>query len=358
MALKIIPFISSVMRRFIPSPSGHEIRAAVRVGLAVGLPLLTIFAMGRLDLAVFAAFGALTALYGHSEPSGRRVGTQLVVAVALTLTMAAATFFAAAQGPTWLLGVLLVAVVLCSGALGAVMGWVPRGEIFFVLVLLVLAGIPATWTKALVGTAVGLGAALFSVALTVLDRTLAGDTGKPDRLRDRIAARLASIERRQHVISVVAATVGVLAAWLAALALGIGHPYWASVVVTALMPALLSSRVRSRVVHVLAGTLGGVAMAAVIFAFEPSPLELIVMIMVCQAIAELFIAKNFGLALLFLSPLAIGMSNLGRGLPWGPLMADRLVEAGLGAAIGLAVIFVVRELAGIRLEEPSQVEAR
>lgn len=354
----MIPFANSVMRRFIPRPRRHEIRAAVRVGLSVGLPLLAVFAMGRLDLAVFAAFGALASLYGHSEPSGRRIGTQLTVAVALTLTMAVATLFAAAHGPTSLLGVLLVATVLCAGALGAVMGWVPRGEIFFVLVLLVLAGIPATWTKALVGTSVGFGAALFSVALTILDRALAGESDERDHLRDRITARLAIIDRRQHVVSIVAAAVAVLAAWLAALALGIGHPFWAPVVVSAMMPPLLSSRVHRRVIHVLAGTLGGVALASVIFSFDPDPLALIVMIMVCQAIGELFIAKQFGLALLFLSPLAIGMSNLGRGLPWGPLLAERLVEAGLGSAIGLLAIVAVRALAGVRLEEQSQAEAR
>jgi hypothetical protein len=51
-------------------------------------------------------------------------------------------------------------------------------------------------------------------------------------------------------------------------------------------------------------------------------------------------ARSYGVALLFITPLAIGMSNLGRNLPWSPLLLERLVEAELGAVIALAAIMV------------------
>ena len=62
----------------------HDIEAAVRVATAVGLPLLALDAIGRLDLAVYAAFGGLAMLYGHSEPAKRRVESQIVAGAGLS----------------------------------------------------------------------------------------------------------------------------------------------------------------------------------------------------------------------------------------------------------------------------------
>lgn len=98
------------------------------------------------------------------------------------------------------------------------------------------------------------------------------------------------------------------------------------------MPALTSSDIARRAIHLLAGTLGGVGLAALFFAGQPGPLALIGMITLCQAIAELFIARSYARALLFLTPLAIGMSNLGRNLPWSPPLYERAIEAGRGGS--------------------------
>jgi hypothetical protein len=81
-------------------------------------------------------------------------------------------------------------------------------------------------------------------------------------------------------------------------------------------------------------------MAFLLFAFNPGHLALVVIIVVCQAAAELFVARYFGIALLFLSPLAIGMSNITRGLPWPPLIAERFIETVLGAAVASIMILI------------------
>jgi hypothetical protein len=46
--------------------------------------------------------------------------------------------------------------------------------------------------------------------------------------------------------------------------------------------------------------------------------------------------------LVFLSPLAIGMSNLSRDLPWPRLLIDRATEASLGASVAFVVILLGR----------------
>ena len=82
----------------------QDIEAAARVGLSVGIPLFAMYGLDHLDLAVFTGFGALTSLYGHREQGRRRIETQIAAGAALAATVAVATAFSAAHGPTWLLG--------------------------------------------------------------------------------------------------------------------------------------------------------------------------------------------------------------------------------------------------------------
>ena len=56
------------MRNLLADIHRHDIEAPYASPLAVGLPLLALDAIGRLDLAVYAAFGGLAMLYGHGEP--------------------------------------------------------------------------------------------------------------------------------------------------------------------------------------------------------------------------------------------------------------------------------------------------
>jgi len=333
------------MRHLFADIHRHDIEGAIRVAVAVGLPLLALDAIGRLDIAVYAAFGGLAMLYGHGESAKRRVETQIVAGVGLVAAIAVAMAYSAAHAPVAVLGVLLAVTVIAAATLGAAMRWVPRGEMFFVLVLLIIASIPTSWDRLPLGIAVGAGGAALSVLLAVLNGIGAPkDEPKPDGWQRRIAAGYADLDRRQHLVLVVAATLGVLTAWVLALALGVGNPFWAAVTVAALMPALAAADVWRRTLHLMLGTLGGVAIATFLFSFNPGHLALIAIIIVCQAVAEIAVSRNYGVSLLFFSPLAIGMSNLSRGAPWQPLLVERVTEAALGTAVALLTIFVGRRI--------------
>ncbi|MBA4790720.1 MAG: FUSC family protein [Rhizobiales bacterium] len=332
--------------------TAQDARAALRVAASVGVPLLALYLTGHLDIAVYAAFGALASLYGHSETAQSRAETQVVVAIGFVATVAAAVAYSAAGGPLWLLGALLFAVVVGAGTLGTLMGWVPRGEIFFILVLLVIADIPVAPDRAALVIATSAGGAGFAVLLTLLGpQGTANPQSALRALPGRLAKGSAALDLRRHVIIITTAAVATVCAWALALALGIGHPFWAAVVVGALMPALASPDALARMLQLILGTLGGVGVAAGLFATQPGPLALVLLIVVLQGVAELFIARSYGIALLFISPLAIGMSNLGRGLPWPPLVFDRLVEAGIGTAVAVLAILAGRILLGRLLPE-------
>ena len=121
----------------------EDARAALRVGASVGLPIVALYASNHAHLAVNGAFGALTSLYGHSEPAESRIETQFVVGVSLVATVAVAAASSLLRAPDAYLALLLFAIVCVAGTVGTLMKWVPRGEIFFILVFLVIAGIPS-----------------------------------------------------------------------------------------------------------------------------------------------------------------------------------------------------------------------
>ena len=75
----------------------------------------------------------------------------------------------------------------------------------------------------------------------------------------------------------------------------------------------------------------------------------------CQFAAELAVGRHYGVALVFITPLALVMGGLGRTLPVLPLVADRVVDTVVGAAVGAVVILVLRALAAGRRRRAPRV---
>ena len=64
-----------------------SVEVGFRAAAAVALPLLVLLAVGRLDLAAYATFGAFTALYGRNEPYRLRLRSVSVAGAALLVSM-------------------------------------------------------------------------------------------------------------------------------------------------------------------------------------------------------------------------------------------------------------------------------
>lgn len=87
--------VRSAVRLGRPSDIWHK--SALSAVVAMGVPALTLFALGRLDLIFYTAAGALCALYGHGLPYAARARTLLwvvlgmVASVGIALTTASLT---------------------------------------------------------------------------------------------------------------------------------------------------------------------------------------------------------------------------------------------------------------------------
>ncbi|WP_259338639.1 FUSC family protein [Clavibacter phaseoli] len=154
--------------------------------------------------------------------------------------------------------------------------------------------------------------------------------------------------------AVVANVVGALVAGAIAVALGLGHHYWAVVTLVAVLPVVRGPLSFTRVAHRVLGTLAGSVVAAGILALHlPAP-AVIAVAVACQFAAELAVGRHYGVALVFITPLALVMGGLGRTLPVLPLVADRVVDTVVGAAVGVVVILVLQALAARRRRETGE----
>ena len=136
--------------------------------------------------------------------------------------------------------------------------------------------------------------------------------------------------------------LAVLLAGTVATAAGVGHPYWAMVSAVVPLAARDFGSQLVRGLHRVFGTFAGLALAALLFAVDPSGLTLILVIVALQVGAELLVGRNYAVALVVVTPLALLMVHLVAPVPARGLLVDRGVETVIGVGIGLLVGYLTR----------------
>lgn len=330
----------------------RNLEVGLRAALAVAVPLFVLFALGRLDLTAYATFGAFTALYGRNEPYRVRVRTLTVAALALLVSIAAGTGLAVLGEPLPLVALALVVVVGGGTLFVTVFQMVPPQALFFVFALLVCAAVPTPAADALPRIALAAVVAAFAWLLTMSGwaiRRIPGVEQGPlarwglvTELRRRPRLDLTALRDPRVWLTVGQNVVGVLLAGGIALAFGFGHAYWAVVSLVAVIPPARAAHSISRSLHRIIGTVLGVAVTAALLVWSPPSIVVICVIVLCQFFAEILVARHYGAALVFITPLALSVSHLATPTPLNVLVVDRVLETVLGAAIGIALVLLAR----------------
>ena len=120
--------------------------------------------------------------------------------------------------------------------------------------------------------------------------------------------------------------------------LDIGHPYWATVAAAAPLTGRGARGQLVRGLHRVGGTLVGLVGAAVLLSLHLDPVAIVLVAAALQITTEMLVGRNYGLALVFITPMALLMGQLAVEQPVGPLLVDRLVETVIGTAVALAVV--------------------
>ena len=82
-------------------PANNDHLAALRVALSVAVPSLILLLLGRADLIIYAVFGALTGMYGRSEPHQLRLRHQSQAALVLLSGVAVGVFLSVNHLQSW-----------------------------------------------------------------------------------------------------------------------------------------------------------------------------------------------------------------------------------------------------------------
>lgn len=310
------------------------------------MPLVILLILDRLDLAIFASFGAFTGIYGRGQLHRARLFVQIRAGSLMLAVMLLATLFARAGQAlelsdavsTW---VQVAATTAVAGACSLVTAWWrlrPSGSLFHIFAFAAIASIPhqpPLWQCMLVAVLTTAFCLLIGISSRLLRSRRTSWTGpRPSRLNPE--------EKREALLEalgyLVAAGVAGTLATLAGLSLGFGHNYWA--MVAAVVPLVgRSTRHRiSRGIQRIMGTVLGLILLAGILLLHPTPWQTVLVIAACQFGAELFIARQYILAQIFVTPLALISTLLAAPAAPELLLRDRIVETVIGATIGIAVV--------------------
>ena len=333
-------------------PANNDHLAALRVALSVAVPSLLLLFLGRTDLIMYAVFGALTGMYGRSEPHQLRLRHQSQAALVLLSGVAVGIFLSVNHLQSW----WLVAVEAVLAGVGSVYSdrvkLKPNGPFFGILALGACASVPMSvpWYAALL---IAAGAAAFSLVVG-FGGWVRVRAWQPGAARDVVslrgaAGRAAAVHAARYTLAVgLAGAIGVIS--------GSGHPHWAmAAAAVPLAGADLPSRVR-RGIHRIVGTFLGLAVTAVVLVQAPWSLAplfaaqqvavLAVLVIVFQFTTELFMARHYGLAMVSFTPVILLMTQLAAPTDPSVLILERGVETFVGALVGILVVVTVRTLPG------------
>jgi hypothetical protein len=165
------------------------------------------------------------------------------------------------------------------------------------------------------------------------DRIPLGRPGRPELLR-RAAAPGSATRMATLRVGVAAVLAGYLA-----LSLGLDHAYWAiAAAVLVLHQRFDWIRTVERGVERLVGTLLGLVLAGIVLTVAPHGIWLAVTLAVLQFVVELLVIRNYTLATVFITPLALTIAFGARPVDdVAALLAARGIDTVIGCVVALLV---------------------
>ncbi|MFG2287300.1 FUSC family protein [Streptomyces sp. NPDC048595] len=132
----------------------------------------------------------------------------------------------------------------------------------------------------------------------------------------------------------------VLAGW-ASMAVGVGHPYWAVVTAASIYQANTTLSWQRALQRTLGNLLGLLLFTALLPVIRTGPLAMVALALACQLGAEACISRNYWLGSVWVTPMALLLTEFGAHRPVATLIADRWIDTVVGAAVGLVCCVAV-----------------
>lgn len=306
---------------------------AIRIAISVGLPLLIMLIAGQPRLTIFTAFGAFAALYGRNQPLVARILQQSAAGLMLIFCVGVGLLVSSAGIAGWgLVVITAIASAICAH-FAMMINLKPGGPLFFVFASAGIASVPYNG-KPLLDMTLTISSAIFSVLLGIVLGQLWGDgRNVTPNLRSDMSQKHMLMQSLTNMITMIVA--GIVANLI-----GLSHAYWAMVAAASILAAPNTYMRVMRGAQRSIGTVLGVFVTAFFVSMHPEPWHVAVLVVVAQYVTELFVLRNYGVAAIFITPLALFMVHLASPFTSYEIVTTRLIETVLGAAIGILGAFV------------------
>lgn len=151
--------------------------------------------------------------------------------------------------------------------------------------------------------------------------------------------------------AVLRISIAVMAATLIAAALGNPRPYWVPLTVACVLQGVTVLATVHRTAQRAIGTLLGLLLGALILSAHPGPYWAMAIIMALQLIVELLIVRNYGVAVVFITPIPLLLVELALHQPVQYVVTARGVDTLLGCLIGaIAGLVLWHRASSVRLQ--------
>ena len=176
----------------------------------------------------------------------------------------------------------------------------------------------------------------------LIDRMVGSAGASSGRPKARVLLAHALSWPSENLVTASRVAVATIIAGLVTLALDGEHIYWSTAFAAVALHMGGARIIQSyRAVNRLAGTILGIGLFALIVWASPSPWILVLVLVTLQLLVELFVAKQYALATLFITPLAL-LISVGGQIPADPLpiMVERLLDTVIGVIAAFIAIWL------------------
>lgn len=299
--------------------------------ICIALPLFVSHFLGRIDLGMLCSSTGFLVLYMPAASLAKRMVTVMVCAFGFLLA--------------YVLGMFLsfdpILGALGLGIFAFLAHWVsnyfhvaPPGSFFFIMIATVVSFNDVSLAEIPFNLGLAAMSAFFTVFLIfIYSLYIVRRYPAPSQVYKFNKPHYANV----YDSIIMGFTIGS--------SLLIGHlfdldkPYWLPISCMAILQAMSLRVVYQRTIQRILGTMIGLLICWVVMKNEPSNLQILILFFCLQFLIEIFIVRNYVLAVIFITPLTVFLADLGTAQVLSPnaLIATRFFDIIIGSLYGAAM---------------------
>jgi len=299
--------------------------------LATGVPLLIGYFLNNLSAGLLSCLAGLVILYLPTNlPTAQRMIMMLVCSFGFMISFSIGIIFS--------FNYIVSSVVFGFVAvywLSLFFRMAPPGSFFFIMINAMMINIP--FDAATIPTRIGYFAlgTIFACTLALIYCFIVGDKYN----KHTIPITFDKVPKKKKIDYLVRALIVGFFMFIANVvgnALHFNNPYWIPISCLAILQGITVYHVWQRALHRIAGTFIGMALCWILISISQDALYLCICIMILQFVIELFITRNYAIAVIFITALTVLLAEAGGTLIHTPniLMQSRLLDIIIGSLIG------------------------